>query len=282
MSRIIKPQFYISLDDIKQLNVSNIPVAKETPPPPPPEPVVPAVTREEEEEVRELLAMKEQILRDAEAVAEAELTRAKEESAAIRQEAEAEIEKWWQERRSHDLQAEEEAAQRGFEKGFLQGQEQAEAQVLESYDGLLAEARTVLEQAYDMKRQIIQESEPFLVELSTAIAAKIIQQELSLNPQWIIGMTRSVLARKREKGAITLCVSPKQFAYIRDARDELLLALDSQAELQILPDSTVGDNGCVVRTDFGSVDARVETQLKEIKNALQSLSAQLPEGDEEA
>ncbi|WP_258525516.1 FliH/SctL family protein [Paenibacillus sp. YN15] len=226
--------------------------------------------------------MKDRILQDAENVAEEQIRQALEEAAGLRAAAQQEIEGWWEERRSQDREAAEEARQSGFQQGFQAGQEQAEVKVLEQYDQLLGDARTVLEQAYDLKRQIIQESEPFLVELATAIAGKIIQRELSSNPQWVIEMTKGVLARKREKGTVTLCVSPKQFAYIRDARDELKLSVDSQAELEILPDSTIDDFGCVVRTAFGSIDARVDTQLKEIKLALQQLSMETAEGEEEA
>lgn len=278
MSRVIKPQFYISLDDRKEINVAPYPLPHsaqhETP--------VQPVSDEEEAELRELLRMKDRILQDAENVAEEQIRQALEEAAELRAAAQQEIDRWWDERRSQDREAEEEARQSGFQQGFQTGQEQAEVKVLEQYDQLLADARTVLEQAYDLKRQIIQESEPFLVELATAIAGKIIQQELSSNPQWVIGMTKGVLARKREKGTVTLCVSPKQFAYIRDARDELKLSVDSQAELEILPDATIEDYGCVVRTAFGSIDARVDTQLKEIKLALQQLSMETAEGEEEA
>lgn len=278
MSRIIKPQFYITLDDRKELNVSNFI------PPPAPHSDTPAqrVTEEEEAELRELLQVKDRILQDAESVAEEQIRQALEEADELREAAGREIDAWWEERRSHDRQVEEEARQAGFQQGFQDGQGQAETKVLEQYDQLLADARAVLEQAYDLKRQIIQESEPFLVELSTAIAAKIVQHELTLNSEWVIDMTRNVLARKREKGSVTLCVSPKQFAYIRDARDELKLSVDSQAELEIIPDSSVEDFGCVVRTAFGSIDARVDTQLKEIKLALQQLSMEMLEGDEEA
>lgn len=278
MSRVIKPQFYITLDDRKEINVSPFPLPyhglNETPLPP--------VTDEEEAELRQLLQMKDRILQDAENVAEEQLRQALEEAEELRAEARQEIEDWWEERRSQDRESMEEARQDGFAQGFQDGQEQAEVKVLEQYDQLLGDARTVLEQAYELKRQIIQESEPFLVELATAIAGKIIQQELSVNPQWVIDMTKGVLARKREKGTVTLCVSPKQFAYIRDARDELKLSVDSQAELEILPDSTIDDYGCVVRTAFGSIDARVDTQLKEIKIALQQLSMEMAEGEEEA
>jgi len=50
------------------------------------------------------------------------------------------------------------------------------------------------------------------------------------------------------------------------------MAIDSQAELQILPDSTVKDSGCVIRSAYGSIDARIDTQLSEIKRELISLS----------
>jgi flagellar assembly protein FliH len=52
------------------------------------------------------------------------------------------------------------------------------------------------------------------------------------------------------------------------------MAIDSQAELQILPDSTVKDNGCVIRSAFGSIDARIDTQLQEIKRELIQLAHQ--------
>jgi len=81
-------------------------------------------------------------------------------------------------------------------------------------------------------------------------------------------LIRKNLARKREQGLISLCVSPAQFAFVNAAREELSLAVDSQAELQILPDSTVKDQGCVIRSSFGSIDARIDTQLAEIKKEL--------------
>lgn len=278
MSNVIKPHFYITLDDKKHIDVAEISIPKSS-------------TREihglagpseqELQEMKEFREMKDQILQDAESVAEEQIRTAMQEASALREQAQSEIDGWWHERRELDQQVEDEAKRAGYEAGYQEGVREAGEQVRLQYESLLSEAKSVLEQAYAMKSQIIKESEPFLIELSAAIAEKIIQHELSSNPEWIIGMTRSVLSRKREKGVITLCVAPNQFAYIRDARDELQLSIDSQAELQILPDSTVGDQGCVVRTAFGSVDARVDTQLKEIKHALQQVSMEPEEGAEE-
>ena len=56
------------------------------------------------------------------------------------------------------------------------------------------------------------------------------------------------------------------------------LAADSEAELQIVPDVTVDEGGCVVRTSFGSIDARIDTQLSELKAVLMEVATRAEEG----
>lgn len=269
MSKVIKSHSYIVLQDKKVVEAARQYIAASVSPDY--EQSGPD-TEEEQQELKEAKETKESILRDAEVLAEQQVRQAMEEAESIREQANRDIEAWWQERRSLDDAAVSEARQAGYDAGYKEGFEHAEASVRQEYNDMLQEAKAVLEQAYTLKQQIIQEAEPFLIEVSTGVAQKIIQHELKSSPELVIEMTKSVLARKREKGVVTLCVSPANFSYIQDARDELLLVIDSQAELQILPDSSVGSHGCVVRTAFGSIDARLDTQLKEIKNALQQLA----------
>lgn len=229
-------------------------------------------TAEQQQELDELNREKAQIIQDAQSFAEEQVRAAMDEVAVLKEQAQAEIEAWWQERRMLDESVLQENKEQGYLQGYEAGLAQAEAELRERYDQMLQEAAQTLEQAYILKQEIIQESEPFLIEMSCSIAEKIIGRQLSLEPQWVTEMIRKVLARRREKGMIALCVSPSQFSYIQDARDELLLHIDSQAELQIIPDGSVQDHGCVIRSSFGSIDARIDTQLNEIKQALQDLA----------
>jgi flagellar assembly protein FliH len=271
LSNVIKSFAYISLDD-KKLIESLLPqhfVSTDAE-----GQGEPQLTPEEELELQEAHSMKDQILQDAEAFANEQVQQAMQESAALREQANTEISNWWDERRALDEQIVQQAQEEGYNEGYQQGLAQAEAALRQEYNEMLTEARSVLEQSYALKQQIIQESEPFLIELSTSISEKIIGRQLTLSPEWIVESIKKVLSRRKEKGTITLCVAPHQFAYIQDAREELLISIDSQAELAIIPDSTVVDQGCVVRSDFGSIDARIDTQLKEIKAALQQLAVQ--------
>ncbi len=266
LSNVIKYTQYISLDDKKVVEVAQKYKMYED------SGTADGLTEEQQQELNELHEMKDQILQDAQMFAEEQVRLAMEEAAAAREHAITEIEQWWNEKRESDEQLRNELKEEGFRQGYENGLKESEEHLREQYNDMLQEASQILEQAYHLKQQIIQEAEPFLIQLSCAIAEKIIDRQLTLEPQWIIELIQSILSRRREKGIITLCVAPAHFAYIQDAREELLLHIDSQAELQIIPDPSVHDHGCVVRSNFGSIDAKIDTQLKEIKNALQHLA----------
>ncbi|WP_284639037.1 FliH/SctL family protein [Paenibacillus silviterrae] len=268
MSNVIKYFQYVSLEDTKIVEAPPSPAFVM----PEEESIEDGTSEEYQQQINEANELKNQILQDAESFAEEQVRLAMEEAAAVKEQAQAEIEQWWSERRTQDQDLFAQARQDGFQQGYEDGLRQAEEQIREQYQGMLQEAAQVLEQSYVLKQQIIQESEPFLIDLSTAIAEKIIGHQLTIESGWVIELIQGVLARRREKGIITLCVSAAHFTYIQDAREELLLHIDSQAELQIIPDPSVTDHGCVVRSSFGSIDARIDTQLKEIKSALRQLA----------
>ncbi|SEB46678.1 flagellar assembly protein FliH [Paenibacillus sp. GP183] len=271
LSNVIKPFGYVALDDkklvesITPLHILQGGLMNQDDP-------LGHLTQEQRQELHHAKAMKDQILQDAEEYANEQIQKTLQECEIMREQANAQIDQWWQERRSLDEEIVQQAKQSGFDEGYQAGLQQVEAQLRLDYEEMLHEARSILEQSYTLKQQIIQESEPFLIEMSTSIAEKVITRQLTMSPEWVIELIQKVLARRREKGTITLCVAPGHFGYLQDAREELLTAIDSQAELEIIPDSTVLDHGCVIRSSFGSVDARIDTQLKEIKSALQQIA----------
>lgn len=269
MSNVIKATHYIPLDGKKLIQVAAA------------SPIFPGADGGAGEEpnaqaaAAELAAAienRDRILRDAEAYAESVIAQASHEAERLRQAALSEIDDWWRTRRADDERLVAEAREQGREAGYREGFEQAEAEVRRQYEQMLQEARAIIESAVSNKQQLIQESEPFLIELSCAIAEKIVGRQLSIEPEWTLDLIRNVLRRRKEQGVITLCVSPGQFQFVQDAREELMLAVDSQAEIQIIPDPSVRDHGCVVRSSFGSIDARIDTQLDEIKNQLRQVA----------
>ncbi|MFD2371295.1 flagellar assembly protein FliH [Brevibacillus sp. GCM10020057] len=259
LSRIIKASFYQPSDDSVLLAVTPAPQKTE-------------VTSERLQENQKILHQAEEeakiILQDAEETAQKILQQASEQAEQMKRQAMAEIEQWWKQKNSEAeamfQQVREQASSEGHDSGYEAGKQLA----YEEETSALEKARAILEQAYREKEQIIAEAEPFLVELSMDVARKVITAELQHSPEQVLELARKVLRRSRVHGTITVCVNHRYFDYVQEHRAQLLELLDGQAEVSIYPDYTVQDGGCVIRTPLGSVDARVDTQLAEIKQAL--------------
>ncbi|WP_195573157.1 FliH/SctL family protein [Paenibacillus sp. 1001270B_150601_E10] len=226
------------------------------------------------EQDKELAELRNTILKDAQAIAEQQVKEAGLAAEQCLEDAQQQIQSWWEERRAEDEAVRERVQAEAYHEGHSAGIAQAEQDIQAAYESRVKESEQLLMQAYTAKEQIIQEAEPFVVTVSCAIAEKIIGTQLSIDPDLVLQLVRKQLARKRESGVITLCVSPQQFSFMQAAREELSLVIDSQAELQIIPDASVRDHGCVIRSSLGSIDARIETQLEEVKKALLQVAHQ--------
>ena len=264
LSNLIKSSHVVSLEDLRKLEWLNRYV--------PAKPDIGQQIPEQDVPDAGTVSLKEEIIRDAQQFAEQHIQDAVRQHNEKLADAEQQIMQWWQSRREEDETIIRRAQDEGFGIGYDEGRAQAVGELQREWQQKIEEAQALLGAAYKMRDQIIQEAEPFLVELSTAIAEKLIGRQLSISPDIAVDMVSKSLERRREQGVITLCVAPEHLAFMQAAREELALAIDSQAELHILPDATVRDFGCVIRSNFGSIDARIDTQLTEIKRELMQLA----------
>ncbi|MEX1030993.1 MAG: FliH/SctL family protein [Paenibacillaceae bacterium] len=276
MSNLIKSNFYLSQDNFKTLEANKFKQNIHK--------VIEESTEENQVsqhqisiELEEAQMLRDQIIQAAELAAEQMIIQAKNEAEQLKGQALIEIDAWWEERRQQDLETIEQSRQSGYQTGFEEGTVTAELKVNESYTGMIIEAQNILEQSYETSRKTILDAEIFLLEMSCGIAEKIITKKLDQSTDWIIDMVKQALQRSSEKGTIAICVAPAQFAYIQSVREELTYSIDPQVELHIYPDASIKDAGCVIKTSFGTIDARVETQLTEIKQALLDIARR---GDE--
>jgi flagellar assembly protein FliH len=269
LSNLIKATQYVPVDNLKQLDLSKHYENAVL------QPAEQAGTEHDNvnrQRINEAEEARKEILQDAKDFAERQVREASEEAQRILEEARQQIEAWWEEKRQEDERLIEASKAEGYHQGYEEGSRQVEQDLKEQIDRMMVEAQSVLSEAQRNKEQIIQEAEPFVVDLSCEIARKIIDRQLTLEPEYATDLIKRSLSRKREQGTLTLCVSPAHYTFIQAAKEELSLVIDSQAELLIIPDSSVKDHGCVIRSSFGSVDARIDTQLTEIKKELLRVS----------
>ncbi|HPQ80122.1 MAG TPA: FliH/SctL family protein [bacterium] len=183
---------------------------------------------------------------DARGKAEAILAAANDEAERIRREAEAVLEK-----ARHDGEA-------AVKKGYAEGESKGLAQVTEK----LLNLERLRERFYD-------QAEPEMIELVMSIAEKVIGRIASENPELIRSVVRQALERTLGD-RITVSLNPEDYVALMAGEHEFKDVLDRTKRLMFREDDSVSKGGCVVETEVGTIDARIETQLQAIRKALVS------------
>lgn len=211
------------------------------------------------------------IVSDAEEIAKKLIEDVKQQIQQQKRQAEEEIQKWWEEKERECLDIKERARTEGFETGIRDGKKVGQASAEKEYEDIIKQAHSLYHRAYEEKGRIIEEAEPFLIKLSTEIAKKIIMCELETKPDLVLGIAQHLILRAKEREALTLSVHPQDFGLVQNQRTQLVTLVNDQVDLRILPDPSVDQGGCILRTSQGSLDARIDSQLEEIKAALLGL-----------
>jgi flagellar assembly protein FliH len=210
----------------------------------------------------------QQLIQEAKDEAQAIIEAAKNKAHLMETEAQEKMNLWWEENEKKFEYMSLEAKQQGYQEGYELGKQEAKEQIHQQYNEQMEQIQNLLQQAYQQKEVIISEAEPFLLELSTVIASQIIKQELDDYPEKFLGLIKQNILRVKEKESITVCVHPDDFDYIQGQRAHLVAMVNGETEIKIIPDHTISPKGCMIRTSFGSVDARIDTQLEEIKKVI--------------
>lgn len=124
------------------------------------------------------------------------------------------------------------------------------------------EAAALLQQAGQIRDRALAEAEAETVRIAIAAARHVLREELRLEPSQIRSIVRDVLSRARRARTVTLVVHPD------DAQALSSLHAEQGWSLSVDTDPNITRGGCVVHTELGQLDARIEVQLEAIERAL--------------
>lgn len=159
----------------------------------------------------------------------------------------------------------------GYESGLKTAQQEIEA------DRLLAlqQNQQILEEARQTKLEMMKASEPDMVRLAMAVAKKVIAGELNTNPNIIINALRQALGFLDQPGNVTVYVNPVDVARIFKVMEtEAFTDIGTNdVNINVYADNRISPGGCILESDAGSVDARVETRIENVEKAVQEVMA---------
>ena len=236
----------------------------------------------EEEKERMINSAKtdaDNIIKEAQDAAFAEVKRQTDEGQTLKQEAEQEAEKIIQNAKASASQIENEVRQsldaerkgardsghdEGREKGFGEGKAEVER--------LIERTQLVLERAQDKRGEILAETEQEIIDLVLLIARKVVKVISENQRSVIISNIVEALRKVKTRGNVIIKVNMSDLQLATEHKQDFINLLEGTKTIQVMEDSTVDSGGCVIETDFGEIDARISSQLAELEDKILEIS----------
>jgi type III secretion protein L len=132
----------------------------------------------------------------------------------------------------------------------------------------LAEWNHILARTAQRSEELTKSWEETMLRLSVRVAEKIIGEQLRLHPDTIVEIVREVLKGTRPGKHLVIQVNEAEAQQVRVRIDRLKELLSGSSEIEIVSSASVRPGGCVVESELGIIDARLETQLKCLEEVL--------------
>lgn len=169
-------------------------------------------------------------------------------------------------------QVHETAREEGFSAGRTEGHKAADAEYEQLY--------TQLQQIVDDSSAALNREADNLSELCVDIVGEAFRKlagPLLASPEAVSAVVSEVLARVKEGHELSIRVNPADLPVLQEGgRQEKLAAVLGGRKFTMAADSRVELGGCIVESKLGSLDGRLEVQLRELYETLRlAKSAQL-------
>ncbi len=151
----------------------------------------------------------------------------------------------------------------GRDAGYTDGLAAAQTEMADMLESL----RELITAVRDERHVLLASAEPELVRLAVGIAERVLHQQIALDGGVVVEMAKAAIARIVDRDKITVRVNPADIERMRGHRDELL-ALGDVRTMRVIEDQRVDRGGVILETDAGSIDAKISTQLNEVRNIL--------------
>ena len=153
---------------------------------------------------------------------------------------------------------------------------QAEQKLRQEFEQRLLAARTPITTAIkdfaEQRDEYFARVEAEVVQLSLAIAAKILHREAQVDPMLVATLVRIATEKMREGSAATVRVGVGRSASWK----QYFAGFPSPIRIEVAEDPALSTHDCILETNLGTANFGLDTQLKEVEQGFFDLLALRP------
>ena len=169
-----------------------------------------------------------------------------------------------------DAQAYQEGFNAGLEEGTNEGERAGFERAAEKLEPLLDSLQQGLLQLKNLRQDTCQKIEKEVVELALAIARKVVCREIEVDKEVVVCVAREALAKVEGPGRIIIKLNPSDLRYFNETNYQISEMIGNIDNVTLESDDSIQSGGCVIDTDLGEIDARIEHQLQAVEESFRS------------
>lgn len=150
------------------------------------------------------------------------------------------------------------------EAGRAEGESKARAEAQEEVRATIERLANAIAELDHYRGQLLRQTEIDAVRLSIAIARRVLRRELTVDPAAIEGLVRAALERLQSQESCRVRMHPDFVPALRDCVERTGM----ESRVEIIPDAAQEPGAAVFETSRGSLNASIDSQLKEIERGL--------------
>lgn len=158
----------------------------------------------------------------------------------------------------------EQAYAEGYKLGLEEGEKRAFDENAKLIQDSLQEISQIVTALKTMKKDIISHNEAHMVQLLFHMASKLAQHHLEYDHQPLVEVIRQAVELAQGEENVIVHLSEKQMAFIENLQSQKKVEFDFLDKVKLVANTEITPGGCIIETNYGEVDARVEQRIEKL------------------
>lgn len=166
----------------------------------------------------------------------------------------------------------EEKVREAFEHGIEEGSRRTTELLQDQYSERIAEECARISQVLSsIQRSLSSQSgqtEQALFTFAVGVAEHIVRRAVEQDKDILMNIMKDGIRKIVGVERMKVRLNPAELNYIQENKHTIQSVSDSLREITFEPDPSVEPGGCTIESDIGNVDARISTQLDQVKELI--------------
>jgi len=158
-----------------------------------------------------------------------------------------------------------------IEEERAQGYEDGRKEAKKEYEEKIKGVDCIREKAVEEYGQILNSAESDIVDIILDISKKVLCAEIIQNKSVVFNLVREAIENCSYKNEAIVKVSPYEYDYIMQNKDELDLIFGDMENYEVRKDPSLQNGDCIIETSYGCVDTSIDAKFSKIEKAFREM-----------